>query len=424
MPDSRRTARLTTALAAVAIATTTAVADPINLSAPGRAAFAPDIAVGRDGSINVAWLERTPPAGDPPAAAPAGTDAWFARSDDGGTTFTAPVRINASPGSVWGFPVSRPRLQAGPGGTIHAFYPGYAVDPASGANLVVPTYTRSTDGGRRFEPSVVLGGLPRGIVAGDPANGELFGTLVVSGDGGVLAAWIDLRSTPPGAAGARLLGARSSDDGRTFGAAVPLVTADVCPCCQPTAVAAGDRVFLGLRLATGDGYRDSAVAVSTDGGRSFGAPLRWDGPRWTIDACPLKPTALAVAGRNLIAAAFAGAADPAGVVASRASLRRLRFRGSTALHPGAAVADAPVLATTGDRLVAAWHAKAGGERRVFIAVSRDAGRSFGAPVEVPAPPGTGSYPALAARTDGVQLAWQQGNAVVTRFIAANEALLR
>ena len=131
-----------------------------------------------------------------------------------------------------------------------------------------------------------------------------------------------------------------------------------------------------------------------------------------------------MAGRHVVAAAFAGGAEPAGVRVSRADRRGRRFRGATELHPGASVSDAPALATVGGRVVAAWHAKAGGERRVFIAASRDGGRRFGAPAEVPAPAGAGSYPALAARAGGVQLAWQQGDAIVTRFVPATDPLLR
>jgi hypothetical protein len=73
---------------------------------------------------------------------------------------------------------------------------------------------------------------------------------------------------------------------------------------------------------------------------------------------------------------------------------------------------------------AAWHAKVGCERRVFLAVSRDRGRSFPTPTELPAPPGPASYPALAVRDGGVQVAWQQGDAIVTQFIDGADPLLR
>jgi hypothetical protein len=404
--------------ALILVAWVTAVsAGPTTVSHPGSKATAADIAVGGDDSIHMVWIERRATTG-----APGGADLWFARSTDGGRSFGAPAQVNVEPGSAWGFPVARPRISLGRRGVVHVFYAGEATDPATGIRFVAPRYARSTDGGRHFEDHRVLSGVPADLAADDPANGESFGTLAADGRGGVFTYWIETRGGPGGAG--RLLAAVSGDDGASFMPTTVALAADVCPCCQPVALAAQGRIYLGMRTLGNDGARDSAVAVATAPGQPFAAPVRWGGSPWPIDACPMKQTAVAVDGRRVYAASFDGGAGRPGAAISRSYDGGRNFAPAVLLHPGADVADAPAMALLGRRLVVAWHAKVGGERRVFLAVSRDRGRSFPTPTELPAPPGPASYPALAVRDGGVQVAWQQGDAVVTQFIDGADRLLR
>jgi hypothetical protein len=392
-------------------------AAPTTVSHPGSKATAPDLAIGADGDIHLVWIERSTTPG-----APGGADLWFARSTDGGLTFSAPVLVNREPGTAWGFPVARPRLAIGRRGTVHVFHAGQVTDAASGTRFVAPTYARSTDHGASFGTARVLGGTPAGLAADDPANGESFGTLAADGQGRVFAYWIETRGRPGG--DGSLLAATSADDGATFTPAQTALAAAVCPCCQPTALAADGRTYVGTRLLGESGTRDSSVAVAGRDGRRFGNRARWGGSAWSIDACPMKPTPLAVDGRHVYVASFDGGAASPGAAVSRSVDGGRTFAPSVPLHPGADVSDAPALAMLGRRLVAAWHAKAGGERRVFLAVSRDRGRSFSAPAELPAPTGPASYPVIATRDGGVQLAWQQGDAIVTHYIDGADPLLR
>ncbi|MCC7259083.1 MAG: exo-alpha-sialidase [Gammaproteobacteria bacterium] len=415
------------AMALVAAAGAVQAADPVVVSPPGRKAMAPEIAVAPDGALVVLWLERTP-AGDAGQGNhnQAAADLWLARSVDGGASFGAPVRVNATPGAVWGFPVSKPRVAVSPAGVVHVFHAGNAQHARTGKPLVLPLYTRSTDGGRSFGEPRVLGGMPDARL-GSPVEGsdiaELFGTLAIDGRGGVYAYWIDTRAMTKEQPNGKVWSAVSLDDGVTFGAEFEVLPADTCPCCQLTTATQDGRVFLGSRRVNPEGTRDSTVAVSIDRGRTFAARVRWGGTPWKIEACPLKATALAVDGEFVYTAAFDGGASPQGAAWSRSSDGGRSFEPARPLHATATVSDAPVLALAGEALVAAWHAKAGGaERRVFVAVSRDRGRSFSAPVEVPAPAGNGTYPVLTARAGGVQLAWQQADAILTRYLAADDPL--
>lgn len=429
-----RFAAMCTALCAAASAAVHA-ADPVTVSPPGHKAMAPEMAIAPDGAIFILWLERTPQ-GEALAAQGAASkeghthlaeaDIWLARSSDGGASFGAPVRVNAGSGSAWGFPISKPRIAVSPAGIIHVFYPGNAVEPRSGKPIVLPIVTRSRDGGRSFDAPRVLGAVPDSdhsdFVSG-LANAECFGTLAIDERGGVYAYWIDTRDMSKEQPNGKVFSAVSYDDGANYGRDFEVMPADTCPCCQLTATTHAGRIYLGSRQVSATGERDSTVAVSTDRGRTFSPRSRWGGARWKIDACPLKATALAVDGEAVYAAAFDGGATPQGAWLSRSLDGGRTFQPAQPLHAAAAVSDAPALAVTGSALFAAWHAKAGGaERRVFVSLSRDRGASFSEPAAVPAPAGSGIHPVLAVRGGGVQLAWQQGDAILTRHLAAEDPL--
>lgn len=409
-------------------------ADVVTVSPAGRKAMAPEIDVAADGSIHLIWIERTPEGELIHAAGAASmeghthlaqTDLWYVRSDDGGASFSTPVRINAEAGGVWGFPVSKPRIRVAGDGTIHVFYPGNSMDAKSGKPIVLPMYARSTDRGRSFGAPRVLGAVPESdnshIIEGGLANAECFGTMTIDDDGGVYAYWVDTRDMSDASPYGKIFSAVSHDNGGSFGDDFEVFPADACPCCQVTATVADGRIYLGSRQVDAEGRRDSTVAISSDRGKSFQPRVHWGGAHWKIEACPLKPTALAVDGSTIYAAAFDGGAQPQGASLSRSLDGGRSFEPAVALHPGAGVSDAPVVAVLAGKVVAAWHAKLeGGERHVFLATSVDRGKSFARPVDL----GAGMYPVLAVRAGGLQLAWQQGDAILSRFVAARDPLLR
>ena len=113
----------------------------------------------------------------------------------------------------------------------------------------------------------------------------------------------------------------------------------------------------------------------------------------------------------MYAAAFAGGEDPAGLYFTRSIDGGKSFTGSQQVHSAAPYSDAPALTvdrTGAIRLI--WHAKVDGPRRLFTAVSIDAGETLSAPVELETPVGTSAYPATDVAADGtVFVAWQQAN---------------
>ncbi len=397
------------------------------VSDPTRRGQAPDVAVGPDGSIHVVWLDKGP-LGTPDKLGhvhnagghthQAWSDVYYARSDDGGKSFSKPVRVNAEDGEVWGFAVSKPKVGVGPTGTVHVFYPANETSSAIGKAVAVSHYARSTDGGRTFSKPVRLNGEPaedlEHLVHGGLAQAHVFGTMAVGRDGGVYAFWLDTRDMTEQDMTSKIFMAASRDDGATWEAEREAFGTGACPCCQLTSTIGSDgELYLGGRVVHEGNQRDPVVAVSTDGARSFAGRVTVSGPPWVLEGCPLKPTALAARGKDLYAAVFNGAVQPGGVLFSHSTDGGRSFGEAIKLHPEAAVSDAPALAATGRGVYAFWHAKAGGERRVFMRTSTAAGDALGPVAELAAPEGPGSWPAAApAPDDGAVVVWQQGEQIL------------
>ncbi len=407
-----------------------ALADGLRVSEAGRRATSPEIAVGPDGAINIIWLDRGLTA-DRPAPKPrkpgehshrSSTDLYFSRSEDGGTTWSTPVRVNDSDGEVWGFSVSKPRIGVGPNGTIHVFYP--ANDYAEGIkkDIVSARYRRSTDNGKSFSAAITMNRpvtSDREDILGEGlAMTNSFGTMGVAPDGTVIAAWQNVATMKDDSEGADGVVAVSTDDGESFSEEIVAMPGNkVCPCCQLTLAFGEDTALMGLRYLFDEG-RDSMVARSTDGGKSFTPGGRLDFAPWDINGCPLKPTELAIDGDSVYAAAYTGGETPAGLYFTHSTDGGTTFAGKQQVHPAAAMADAPALTVDGNgnvRLV--WHAKVDGERRLYTSTSTDGGATLSAPVEIASPAGKSMHPASAVAGNGtVYVTWEQENEEV--FVTA------
>ena len=429
--------RVCTHLAAAAIAAclaagTAAAADVTAVSDAARRGQAPSVAVGADGSIHVIWLDKGP-VGTPDRLgqkdSPGGhshqawSDVYYARSTDGGTTFSTPIRVNAEDGEVWGFAVSKPNIGIGPKGTVHVFYPANEISSTIGKPVAVSHHVRSVDGGRSFSKPVRLNGEPAKdlaeVVHGGLSQAHVFGTMSVGLDGNVYAFWLDTRVMTAESPVSTIFMTASRDDGATWEVEREVFGAGACPCCQLTStVGSQGELYVGSRVVNKDNQRDPMVSVSTDGARTFSERVKVSGTPWVLDGCPLKPIAIAAQDSQLYAAVFNGAVQPAGVLLSRSVDGGRSFEEAVRLHPEATVSDAPTLAAAGKNVYAFWHAKADGDRRVYGRTSTDGGATLGAIAPVTTLAGTSSNPAAAALPDGrAVVAWQQGEQIMARIVA-------
>lgn len=410
------------------------------VSPASRHALAPELAIAPNGDVAVIWLDREPQASVSAAPAPApaaheamqhdaadagdrhlsSMDLWFARSSDGGATFAAPVRVNPDAGMVWGFSVSKPKIAISRAGIIHVIFPANNVQASSGKTTLVMYYTRSTDGGRSFEAPRHLHQLlaidQSAFMDGGFTSAHAFGALGVAPDSSVHAIWVDTRTMRSGDTAAAAYSAVSTDDGRTFSTERAALSDGVCPCCQLTvAFDANSNMYLGSRFVTGDGHRNSTVARVGGGPTAkFGARVPIGSAAWKLAGCPLKPTVVAVDGAHVYATAYNGGEASPGVYFSASQDSGAHFGKARAVHPAAAVSDAPAMVIANGLPVIAWHGKTTAGKRVFWRTVSRGGALMGPVQELAAPEGPAQSAALATRRDGgVQIVWQQGEQIYT-----------
>ena len=297
----------------------------------------PKLAYAADGSLYALWVVGK----DVGRRFPLGA-LRFARSDDGGRTWSAPASVTDTPQPFGSFNFHA--LQAGRGDTVFAAW----LDGRDGKSATY--FTRSTDGGRSWQPNVR-------VHAGESC--PCCRTAVAPGRGDtVYAAW---RTVAPGQV-REVVVARSADGGKSWDAPVRTQrdgwVIDGCPHAGPSlAVDAAGRVhaawWSGREGAAGVFY-----ARSDDGGRTFGAP-----------------TPMGVAERS----------RPAHV--------------QLAVAP-AADGDAP-------RVVVAWDDGTRNTPVVRVRVSRDGGTTFGSAEAVSDDDRPATFPVLAIDGTRLALAWTE-----------------
>jgi len=402
---------------------TLASGSPIGLSPAGQKASAPDVSVNLKGHIAVLWVDRSPQ--DKPVDGGhnhdrhlAVTDVYVSTSEDGGNTFSAPTKVNASSGAVWGQQVSRPRIVSTPNGTWHVAYSANDIHPKLKKTLLTTHYTRSIDGGRSFESPKRLSSITdqdmSDVIHGGFASAAAFGTMASAPDGSVHVYWVDTRHMKPDSDSGAVYGSISRDDGKTFIDEKQVISTSVCPCCQLTAVAnSKSEIVVGSRRVEKDSFRPATVMTLSLSDEVNQERLSIGGAPWQINGCPLKPTVVAVHGERIFAAVHNGGESTPGVIFSVSNDGGKSFAARGIVHPSAAVSDAPTIVVNGSRVLLAWHAKVGSApRRVYYRFYSLAGDPMGEVTELNSNPGVSQFPVAAARSDGdFQLLWQQADRI-------------
>jgi hypothetical protein len=422
-------------------------AGPVTVAVAGRANANVSIAA-RETLVVAAWG----------ASRDGAADVYAAVSRDGGRSFGAPVRVNATPGeaAIGGERAPRVAIAArkdGPAIGVLWTAKAPAASPDAPAGTMPPgpviRLAESTDLGRTFATPIDLSSRNVPGIRG-------WAALAAGADGAWYAAWLDGRAEAakkaaagPAAAPATMAapsGGHQHHGGstgggplqevfyRVIGGSDPQATdalgaTGVCFCCKtailgPTAaterLGARDMV-LAWRHIFPNSERDIAMSVLDPAAGRPGRMMRVSDDRWQLQGCPDDGPGLAASGSGTIhvvwptlAEAAASSNGPEKAIYHARTTdgrtftprRRLDQPGSGAAHPVvAALASGPA--------VALWDEVADGVRRVVVQ-----------PIREPAASqilGPGTYPAVAALDDGFVVAWTagSGDAAVVRVQRVN-----
>jgi len=246
----------------------------------------PQIAVDAKGVVHMVYYKGDPGHGD----------LYYVRSRDGGTTFSAPLRVNSQPGSAIAIGNIRgARIAIGKQGRIHVAWNGsHATGPKGPPGHEPMLYTRMNDSGTAFEPQRDVIQFAYGLDGG--------GAVAADNSGYVYILWHAPAPGTEGEGNRRVWIARSTNGGKTFEREKPAwhQHTGACGCCGLDVFA--DRVgtlYVLYRSATQMVNRDMYLLVSRDRGETFAGE---NISKWNVGYCVMSSESFAESPTRVLAA--------------------------------------------------------------------------------------------------------------------------
>jgi hypothetical protein len=316
------------------------------------------VAAGPDGRPLVAWAAQEGHA----------NQLYILEIGDG----AVPVRINPETLTVEALH-HPPRLAVAPGGPVYVSWSSEKTKPEGTLFASDLQLSRSLDGGRRFEPPL--------RVNEDRPISHSFDGLAVAADGTVLLTWIDGHE---GRKDPATWVARVTEQG-TRVEGIRKVGDDTCVCCRVDAAAgAGNTVALTWRQVFPGDVRDMVLAVSRDGGRTFGDARLVSADHWKINACPHRGGAVGLDAKGRVYMSwYTEGSDIRPDLKFAVSADGQRFGPPKRLHTSAtSIPDQARMAVDpAGRAVIVWEESTAVRRRILLRYTLDAGRTL-SPIHV------------------------------------------
>jgi hypothetical protein len=293
-----------------------------------------------------------------------------------------------------------PQLAADQAGGISVLYAVGKEVPGERFPRSALRFIRSADSGRTWSE-------PRTVNDGNEFGSHNFHALTAAPDGSLLATWLDARQGKSG-----VWMSRSTDGGKTWESNRPIYSDPTCPCCRTSVAVAGDgSIYVAWRAILPGDIRDVVVTRSSDGGRTWRAPVRVRSDDWVYPGCPHAGPSLEVdAAGGVHVAWWTGKEGEAGVYYARSTDGGNRFTAQP-IATGERARPAHVqLAVAGERVYLAWDDGLGDIPRVLLRRSGDGGESFRREELLSEPGVAASFPVLALQGDSVAVAWSQTTA--------------
>lgn len=294
-----------------------------------------------------------------------------------------------------------PQLAADSSGAISVLYAVGKEVPGKRFPVSAMRFIRSTDQGRTWSRPVTVND-------GHEFGSHNFHAITAAADGSLLATWLDAREGHSG-----VWMSRSHDGGRTWEANRPIYSEPTCPCCRTSvAVAADGTIYVAWRAILSGDVRDVVITKSTDGGRSWAAPVRPRTDGWVYPGCPHAGPSLKVDARNRVHVAWwTGKEGEAGVYYARSDDGATTFTAQPiATGERARPAHVQLATSLSGTVFLAWDDGLSEIPRVLVRRSEDGGRSFDRERVLSDPDVAATFPVVAVYGDSVAVAWSQTTA--------------
>lgn len=219
----------------------------------------------------------------------------YATSTDG-KTFDAPVEIPAS-SNIQPHGENLPKIVFKPTGEIIALW-GTKSNSSQNKYAGLVSYTQSFDGGKTWTPV-------RPLVTDTAGHDQRYYDVALLPNGEVGITWLDNRKTTALQGSALYF---ASTNGRNGFQNEHLISQPCCQCCRTDLFVDGKGDIHALyRGIIQDSIRDMVHIASTDGGKSFSAPVRISNDNWVLNACPHTGPAMTENSKGLHFTWFTGA---------------------------------------------------------------------------------------------------------------------
>ncbi|SPP63740.1 sialidase family protein [Nitrospira lenta] len=354
-----------------------------------RSVVGPSVRIDGQGQISLAWVEEEKDT----------RTVLYSRIEKAGDSLGDVVRVNG-PGEV---PYNRqeaPALALSGDDLLITWavtHPKMTADKPFSNDLRL---SRSTDGGRTFQPSVLVNDDQQVI-------GHSFDSIHVAPDGVVHMAWIDGRE---GKKESGTFATRSSDQGRTVEKNLK-VDENTCVCCRTSMTSSPDgTLYVAWRKILPGDLRETVVARSTDGGQTFAAPVIVGHDRWVFPGCPHRPASVGTdrLGRLYVVWYTEGSDETPSVYLAYSDDKGETFSPKQKLNLSKGTfPDHPQMAVDPEgRLIIVWEEQSPVRREVVMRVSLDRGQTFSVPQKLNEK--KGQTPTLSINAQGLAaLAWME-----------------